>query len=247
MSLCHNQRGAIAAFALLAITLGSAHADITLREQTTVDIPIKHGEDPQVHRAASKSIESQIYVSGHKCRFETPLLIVITDRDASKTWLLNPANHMYATSPYNRKAIAGIQSGVSNVAGLGHIDIETKVKDTGRTTNIMGHTAHHYIIKTYVKVLNRTSTVTSDVLAALDLSETDLDAWSEANINSYGPNVRGVPLITEMKEVGGTSNGNVTRIIATSISTDPIPSSTFAIPSGYTETSATTLFAPSPK
>jgi hypothetical protein len=201
---------------------------------------------PSVVLSGTNATVWTIYVSGHKCRFETPSLVLITDRDAGKTWLLNPTTHKYAVGPYGSASITGVQMGETTSSGLGELEVHTKVSDTGRSATIMGHLARHYVVKTYRKFRGTETKQASDILAAQDLSKADLDAWSAANITTFGSELKGVPLVTETRTVSGHLLGAMTRIIATSLSIDPIPSSMFTVPYDYTEAQGDTLFTPAP-
>ena len=241
----HAALGALACFVLV---VGPVSADITLIERTTIDMTSLQGASSSmmsVFRPSGNGVlELKIYVSGHKCRFESPYLVVIADRDAAKTWILNTTSLKYSVRPYDANAIAGVQAGALSIADLAHLEIHATVTDTGRTATIMGHAARHYKVIIDRKFRDTQTTFSSDILAAEDLTPANLDAWSEANVTIYGPNLRGVPLVTETEALGASSHAAMTRIIATSISTGSVPEDKFSIPDGYTEVSDEELFAP---
>lgn len=239
---------ALGTLGCLVLVVGPVSADITLIERTTIDMTSLQGASSSmmsIFRPSGNGVlELKVYVSGHKCRFESPYLVVIADRDAAKTWMLNTTSLKYAVRPYDANTIAGVQAGALSIADLAHLDIHATVTDTGRTASIMGHTARHYKVTIDRKFRDTQTTFSSDILAAEDLTPANLDAWSEANVTIYGPNLRGVPLLTETEALGTSSHAAITRVIATSISTDAIPENMFSIPDGYTKVIDQELFAP---
>jgi hypothetical protein len=220
--------GALTLCALSASSI-SAQADVTVTMHMSMDAPFMHANGgaaaPQVSAMMDKLGGSTIYMSGHKMRYDSALISVISDMAAHKMWMVNPNTHQYAEMPFNSSQMMPQNSMAGSMPNMNNV----KVIDTGKSTKVLGHTAHHYIEKVTTNIHGEPANISIDILAATDLP---------AMPGSAGNKIHGFPLVTVTKMSGGgpMPGGMTMKQAATSISTRSIPASEFEVPAGYTRT-----------
>lgn len=233
-----------AAIAIGALT-GACHADITTVTHTHMDMPQMHAGSmhmtPEQQAQIDRMSASTTYMSGHKMRTDTALMTILSDADAGKTWMLNNTAHTYSLVTFDPAKMKAMLFSNSKSSGGPAGAPDYKVTDTGRTTKILGHLARHYIIHMTMNIQGRSTTITSDILAAQDLPAADLGMYSgmahmTGGLANMGGGFRGLPLVTTTKMQGGVSDGFTMKQTVTSLSLDPIPASKFTIPEGYAQT-----------
>lgn len=205
-----------------------AHADITLNVHMDMDIP--ELKDPNAGAQFTQQMpfmnqlgSQTVYISGNKMRTDLPIMSMIVDLDGGTMAILNPANHTYVSIPFNPAQVAQMRAKAPGYA----------VTDTGRTTTVLGHTARHYVVKLSIPIKNHTMRMTQDILSAQDFPAADTSFY--AQWLTGGDKVLGIPLATTTKMYSGTAGTITVTTKVTSIATDPIPASEFAIPAGYTQ------------
>ncbi|MEO7902294.1 MAG: DUF4412 domain-containing protein [Capsulimonas sp.] len=230
MKLSLGIAGAVA----LSLIAGPGRADVTMVAHTHMDMPSMRGgaSTPAMQAQIDKMSNTTTYISGHKVRTDTAIMSMIVDQDAGKMWFLNNTAHTYTVttfSPADAKKMAAqmLKGQPGKSKGMTY-----KVTDTGRTTKVLGHTARHYIVKTTMDIMGKPTTMTQDILAAQDLSTADMGVMGGKGAGQ----VHGLPLVTTTTYHGGMTEGMTMKQTVTSLTTTPIPASTFALPAGYTKT-----------
>ncbi len=222
------------AFVTGVVVLGTAAvlpaaADITLKSRNTYDSPQMRAQLASVPReyrdAFIRYTDMTVTnaVSGKKMRTDMPTVSLITDCGArTKTQLYD--NKTYTVSIFD-PAVANRLLPTSTNAIL----------DTGKSSILLGHTVHEYIVTASVKNADGTSTTAREILwAAQDLDPADTASFSPFVPKGSGKaRIRGIPLLVTETITGGKQNGTKVTMVVTSISKAPIPKSAFEIPPGY--------------
>ncbi|BDI28912.1 hypothetical protein CCAX7_009630 [Capsulimonas corticalis] len=225
-----------AGVATLILVAGVSRADITTVTHMSMDMPGMHN-GPQMPAAAQAQLDSMsnttTYMSGHKVRTDSSFMSFIVNPDAGKMWFLNNTAHTYTVTPFDAAQSKQMMQSILKGRAVDMNAANYKVTDTGRTTKILGHTARHYIVKMSMTLMGQATTMTQDILAAQDLSAADTGAFGGGS----GPGqVHGLPLVTTTTYHSGLTEGMISKQVVTSLTTTPIPASTFDLPDGYTLT-----------
>ena len=209
---------------------------LTTVTQMKMDMAAMHtgdaSRDAELQAKVGQGSMTTTYLSGRKMRVENLAITIILDMDAGKMWKLNPATRTYSVTNLGPEQIKAMMNNLTKSPAAGGDGMSYKVKDTGRTRMILGHTARHYIVTMKMTMMGSPMDVTEDVLAAEDLAGPDF-----GHVGGKYP-IKGLPLVTTMKMTGGPMGAMTMTMTVTSISTDPIPESEFKVPSDYTQTAA---------
>lgn len=216
-----------------------ASADVTIALHMSVNMPGMPNMPGGQNAMIDRFLDSTMYIAPKEFRYNTAFMSVIADPADKKMTFINDTAKTYSIMPYDPAAARAMMPG--GAPGGGALK-EYKAVDTGRTTTFLGHKVRHYIVTEVVQAPNMGDmTIHADVLAAQDLPNSDMDAYQGLSNDIPGTtHMKGIPLKMVMKMAGGPV-GTMTLVMqATSVSTAPIPASTFQIPEGYTQTTAPT-------
>lgn len=111
-----------------------------------------------------------------------------------------------------------------------------KIVDTHNTSVYLGHKVERYIeiLQSPVEGSSQMVPETADILVATDIPPAEVAAFKKTGQeNPAWAELPGIPLKTTTTVPAGSPDALVTVEAVTSISTKPLPASTFAIPRGY--------------
>jgi len=222
----------MAAAAFVVITsCGSAMADLTVVQKVFVDYSKMRINGKPVTQDQLSAIKPLVGVngsdavasySGKKAKLATTMYTAIYDMDANTATALMPTTKQYMKTPINSGMIAKMTAGM-----------QTSTKDLGETKMILGHLTHLY--KIFAK--NQMMSCEGYAWVAPDINDTN--AFQSVMQTQGGfSGVKGLALKTTVTvniTIMGSVVTSTTSTDVTSISTDPIPASTFDIPSDYKE------------
>lgn len=222
---------------LLAATsaIAVAHADLKITERTTFDFskltimgkPASPEELGMIKKSPivgdTNGIEISIFDSGKMLRLDAPMAGEILDLDAKTATLLIPSIKQYTVSSITPNQASQI---LGDAAG--------SVNDLKQTKTILGHQARLYGFN----ISNMLITLSGTVWTAQDMPDLSSSAFSTMNplMGMIVSKVKGFPLDLDGQIDVPMAFGPLgIRYVVKSISTDALPASTFAIPSGYTK------------
>jgi hypothetical protein len=192
---------------------------------------------PQYRAMVDRMMTTTMYSNGKKSRVDTSMMTIINDVPGDKTIMINQTQHTYFVDKYDPTGAASRAPGRSPNTMPGSDEVQdVNVTDTGNTKTILGHVCHEYILTANMKSSHGGPTsVKDDMFVAKDI------AGMPAHSSAYGPfagvagKMAGFPLLSNMTMNGGKADGATITIEVTSLSTDPLPESTFEIPAGFTQ------------
>jgi hypothetical protein len=241
---------------LAAITLASlaaastAHADVTETLHTTYQGPLVDTLKQQGRGDVfGQMAEMRMSLTPSRSRLDLGPVDVITDLTAKQVTTLNPAAHTYTQKPYDPATMKNLM-----VSAFGGAITYKDAVDTGETSQLLGHTVHHYTVHATITlpiqgipVDKQANDLTMDILATDDLPKTDLDAVQAYNATMGVPKpIKGISLMSRSTYTSGFLSGLVVNSVATAMSTKPIADAVFAIPEGYTKAEPPAVPAPKP-
>jgi len=246
-----------ATVAALCFTLSSpVKADLTIVEKTSVDFSkakLMGKPFPASSAKATMSVlngmgDTTMYFSGKKIKTSNVMMTTITDNDAKKSYMLNPTAKTYATIDLSTPtAIANtVQKSITGAAGASTAQateallkgMKTYTRDLKQTKTILGYKAH--LVKT--TVVTQGMSMTMYMWLTDDLKEAEAASKSSSATKYAGADVHGFPLKMTMEmSMGQLMSGMSTSTTVDSISKDPIPASTFEIPTDYKEVASDKL------
>ena len=221
------------ALATFGIALG-VRADTTIVAAATFNWPyMTKSYSPQLHETLRHSGQDvfsgqpmviKLSIKGTKSRMDVGSQIILVDRQKKKYTTLDMNSHTYIVRPEI--------SGSSSRAG---IDI---LHDTGQTKIILGHIAHHYVIKSAGAARNISSV--TDIWVALDLPQfPELAAVSgpAPMVNTLWKRLPGTPLLIVLKAKQAQYGEMTYRWEVKAVSQKKLPATLFKIPKNYKLTS----------
>ncbi|MGO8672521.1 MAG: DUF4412 domain-containing protein [Capsulimonadaceae bacterium] len=225
-----------------AVAVSPAAADVTLTSHMTLDSPQMRAamaKIPEQYRSQVSQFTDQAYtiaVSGKKSRMDTPMMSTITDRDNDKIIELYASTKTYYVSKFDPATASQMLSHPAGHSSHG-MPTDFVVTDTGKTSTLIGHPVHEYLVTGKLKNDDGTiTTMTMDIWAAQDIGGADSAGFAALLPGSGKTQITGVPLSTTTTFAGGHEDGMSMKLVVTAINTDPIPASTFQIPDGFTQT-----------
>ena len=218
----------------------AAHADVTISSHMAftgafVDQLQKQGKG----NPFAQFSEMRMYMAPKHFRMDMGLIGMIVDLDTKKMVTLNNTAHTYTEKDFDPAQTKDLMSNL-----MGNKTVYTSVVDTGKTTKYMGHDVRHFTAEMTVTLPQpnlppnmRTMNVTMDILAAQDLPQTDQDMLATYGSMMGTPSkLKGLALMTRATYTSGILNGTVMNMNATAVSTKPIDTIVFDIPTGFTKT-----------
>ncbi|MDR3709929.1 MAG: hypothetical protein P4L33_16655 [Capsulimonadaceae bacterium] len=236
MATCNSHRLIAAVALLLAAT--PAFADFKVVERTAFDfsqmtlmgMPVTSDQLDLIKQSpllgGANGMDITIQESGDKMRCDAPGGSTIVDFKAKKEILLLPKTRQYMESDIPTSKIGDLTAGAAST-----------VTDGKQTKTVLGHTTHLYLftVSNSMLTFNGSAWMATDLP---DLPPVALDGTNPA-MGFIKSKVSGFPLEMnariDMPSVFGALGLNYT---VTSVSTDAIPASVFAIPDGYVKTDA---------
>jgi iron uptake system EfeUOB component EfeO/EfeM len=216
----------VAALTMIAVC-STAMADLTVVQKTTVNIskmringkPVsaQQLQMTKTMMARMGGMDSVSYYTSTKAKVANAYASTLIDIPNKKMTIFMPTTKTYTTMSLDNNAIAAMSAG-----------LQVSTKDMGATKNILGHIAHLY--KYYSK--NGTMAIVGYAWIAPDITDTD-DYQSAIPSQALVKGVKGLPLKINMTVTSSMFGTIGTTVTVTSISTDPIPESTFDMPSDY--------------
>lgn len=222
---------------LLVAACAPAMADLTITMHSSFASPMLDNS-PQMQNLLAQYENSTEYISGSHVRIDTGGVTALIDSSTHKVYAINNTSKTYSTMDLSPGLVNQMLSG-GPVPSLGISAGATfELTDTGKTTQLLGHTVRHYTMKSSIPLGQMgTLTVSSDILAAQDFPAEDMAAFNALNsMNPGETHMQGVPLATTTTITGGPVGSMTIKQAATSISQKPIDPSIFQVPSGYTQT-----------
>ncbi len=212
----------------------AAMADLKITMHTAIDSPMMKNLPPAQAAMMSKFLDTTECISRKKIRINMMVMSLIVDYGTKKMTMINNMARSYSDLPFNPSMVRQMMPGSPSSNGALK---SYKVLDTGKTTTLLGHRVRHYIVSERIATQNMGDmTVQGDMYAAQDLPEPDTASYDSLSSHMPGRvHVHGVPIKVVMKISGGQTGSMTMSQIATSISTAPVPASTFTIPEGYTK------------
>jgi hypothetical protein len=219
----------------LFLAAAAAQADLTVQQQTTINIPaMKQMVQSHPGAQAGMTQRSTFYFSGKRSRVDSAMISIITDGGSGKMYMLSPAMHTYQERPFNAAQLAQQARAVGP---------KLHVTDTGHNATILGHPCHEYHATIEVNSpQGGAMTVQVDLWAASDIALNPATAQILGASGGLGAlaaagKVKGFPLRSAISVVGGPPflKGMTTKTEVTAISTGPVSSSRFSVPAGYTQ------------
>jgi len=222
---------ALATAALLAFAAGATHADVTITSTKNIDSPELTKAMQKATPEQRKMMAAQGYgkpqtvktlVHGGSTRTDVGEHTTIINTTEHKALSFDRASHTYMGEDFNPK-----------LPPAGTPMPKVSVKDTGKSATLLGHPVHIWSVS--VMPPQGPGSLTGEIWAAKDIPSPPFDPLTK------NP---GSPLQAEMKKVSGYPvkvvlhmkgpNGTSTMTqVATAISTQSVPASAFAVPSGY--------------
>lgn len=223
---------------LSGLAMSSAHADVKLKMHMTMDSPMMKNMPPQAKAMMDKFMNMTEYFAAKKTRVDSYMINMITDMSAEKMFMINNNAKKYSVTKLDAAKMKAMMSGNGGPMGGPNIEkTDVKITETGNTKVILGHKCKEYIITAKMKMQQQDMTTKSSVYSATDLGMDNPYAESQGDTK-----VSGIPLLIKTDISGGMADGTSVTMTATELSTDPIPASTFEVPSGYKEVPQNELF-----
>lgn len=226
--------------ALAAIAVPAARADLKVVQTLHIDSPqLKAYMDsmtPQQRASMSRSGNpllsgapqvTTLYLRGGKSRADVGGVTYISDAATNQTTMINRRSHTYSTMQ-------------TPSPGAGAGQITATVKDTGQTKVIQGHPCRHYLMSATLPSQPGT-VIQGDIWTALDLPRPVLPASSQgplAVMQGLMRKVSGFPLKTTLAVTGSPLGSTTVTTSVVSVSKAALPASDFAVPAGYTKSTA---------
>ncbi|MGO8672520.1 MAG: DUF4412 domain-containing protein [Capsulimonadaceae bacterium] len=233
--------------AAAAVTGPPAMADITLTSHMTIDSPQLRAElanIPAQYRNMIPNLTDMtntISVSGKKIKIDMPMpmmsMSIVMDSAGDKTIELYNFNKTYYVTKYDPTLASQMLSGPVG-SDQQATPSDYVVTETGKTSTMIGHSVHEFVVTSKVKNEDgTTTTINADIWAAQDVPAVDTAGFAALLPAGSGKtHVTGVPLSTTTTYKGGPEDGTTVKSVITAISNDAIADSTFQIPSDYTQT-----------
>jgi hypothetical protein len=224
--------GVVLAFAGITAVIAPAHADVKAVESIHIDSPqlnsmMQSMSPEQKKRMAAMGFTTDmvttIYLSGNRQRTDFGPMSVFSDEGAHKVVMINRTTKTQTSMPTNSQAMKQRLAGSS-----------ATVKDTGKTTVILGHVAHLYKIS--MSNPAQGATTTGEIWAAPDIQSPRSSSVGSpmGGLNmAEMAKIKGFPLKFVMKTSGGYAGATTITGAIKSLSTTPLPGSTFTVPPGY--------------
>jgi hypothetical protein len=210
----------------VATACSSAIADLTVVNKSVFDYSKMRINGQPVSQDQIKMIQGSLagagvgnttsYYSGKRAKISTTGSTVLLDLSSNQMTILMAATKTYMTMPMNGGMFSNYTQGM-----------QSSIKDLGQTKTILGHTAH--LMKYYAK--NALMTISGYVWVAPDLTEADsFQKMSQSNLTG----LKGLAMKASVEVSSPSMFGALsTKTEVTSLSTDPVPTSTFDMPSDY--------------
>ena len=220
-----------AATALLGFTALAAHADVTITYTTNVD----SSEMRQAMKKATPELRKRIaaqgygkpqtvktYVHSGTMRTDIGTRSTVINTTAHEATSFDRKSHTYLGQPFDPKP-----------APAGSPQPHVSVKDTGKSIQFLGHTVRVYTMT--VTPPQGPGSMTGEIWAAKDIARPPFDPLINNPASPLAPEMKkvaGMPLKVVMQMNGPNGTSTMSQV-ATSISTQPVQASLFAVPSGY--------------
>jgi len=215
---------------------GSVRADLKIVERTSIDLtkamiagkPITPEEMGMLKNSplvgGANGVEIAIYDAGSKFRLDMPTADSIVDTAAKTDTLLIPSTKQYMVMSIPANQLSMLAQGST-----------ATVTDENQTKTILGHLTHLYSFT----ITNLMITFSGKMWVAEDLPGLTASALDTTDplIGLIGSKTKGFPLrIDATVDMPMAFGPFGLSFVVSSVSTDPLPAGTFAIPSGYTKT-----------
>jgi hypothetical protein len=208
-------RGGIAA-ALILFCCVAARADYTFVQQQV-----------QSAGGAERTSVNTTYISGNRVRYDAGGGTVVYDGSSHTVTLWDDGRRVYEHTRY--KPVTSQQ-----LPG-----VKVTVVPTNKTARMAGHSVREYQISVHTQAGPGFNTATGTIWATTDMPRPDLSGLGVPALNGFGAaaEIPGLPLKSVMRGPDGVV---LMTTMIVSISTAKIPSSKFAVPSGYRDITQTT-------
>ena len=215
-----------------AVCSAAAHADVKAVEKVTIDSPqlnalLESASPAQREKfrqlGLAREMVVTIYTKGNKQRTDLGSTSVITNLDAHTTVTINRGNKTISTSPIDPEILKQQMTGTT-----------TRITPTSKTMVILGHVAH-LAKMTSVNAAQGVKTY-GEIWSAPDIPgpKSNPFATQMGGVNMTEiAKIKGFPLKVKLTTTGGYTGKTTISAVATALSTNPLPSKTFAIPTGY--------------
>lgn len=228
------KRFAAAAALAMLVALGSASADLKIVERTTFDFskmtimgnPITPDQLDMIKRSPFignvSGSDITMYDAGAKLRCDAPFADSIIDFTAKTDTLLLPATKQYMVTTIPTNQIAQLSAGAT-----------ASLTDQKQTRTILGHVTHLYAFT----ITNALLTIAGNMWIATDLPDLGSPAFDSTNpaMGLIVSKVKGFPLQMDAQIDMPMTFGQLgLSYVVSSLSTAPLPASTFAAPADYT-------------
>ncbi len=226
------------AVGLAALTASAARADLKVVQTLRIDSPqikaylesmtpeqrakMGHSGNPMFSGAPQVTT---LYVHGSKSRADIGQMTYVSDAATNQTTVIDRRSHTFTT----------VQT-PATPAG----QITATVKDTGQKKVIQGHPSRRYAM-TATLASQPGTVIQGDIWAAQDLPRPTLPASGQgpmAVMQGLMRKIKGFPLKTTMAVTGSPLGNTTVTSSVVSVSQAPVPASAFAVPAGYTKSSA---------
>lgn len=218
--------------AVAAVCSAAAQADVKAVEKVTIDSPQLNAameslppQQREKMRAMGIGTNMQVtlFVSGNRQRTDVGAMSIYLDMNNQKMVQVNRANKTITSMPYSPELVKQQTVGTT-----------THVTPTGKTMMILGHVAR--LSKMTSENAAQGIKTVGEIWAATDIPAPKSNPFAAqmGGVNMAEiAKIKGFPMKFKLTTTGGYTGKMTVSGVVTALSTKPLPSKTFAIPTGY--------------